>query len=77
MIITCPTFVARVTAMQEAALGPLQRAQCRVHLLYCRDCQRYLQQMEQITAAARVEQPPEEPDAAKLDALKKLLPPRS
>jgi hypothetical protein len=77
VIITCPTFIERVTALQEDALGGFARAQCRLHLSYCRGCQRYLEQMEQIAEAARAEPTSAEsrspPDADQVRELAEVL----
>jgi hypothetical protein len=46
--------VARVAASKELASSPLRRRLAvRIHLLMCRHCRRYVQQLGVIDAAAR------------------------
>ncbi len=53
MILTCKEMVERVTDARDGRLSTFDRICFRVHLGYCRNCCRYVAQMDQTIAALR------------------------
>lgn len=60
MILTCKQLVERVTDARERRLSAFDRAGYRAHLAWCRDCRRFVRQLDQ-TVAALGALPPESP----------------
>lgn len=47
MILSCQQLVEKVTDAEEGRLSALDRIGWAIHLAWCRNCRRYVQQMKQ------------------------------
>lgn len=51
MILTCKQLVRAVTDAREGRLSAIDRAGYKLHLLRCRNCRRYVAQMDAVVEA--------------------------